>query len=164
MVKKHRVHFANPKQPHRAVNGRWTKSVGVGVPDLTTQDTFHTFQHLVRSLWCWEFQIAWVSRDKRKDGDFYRLWLPESLRRGVNQSCCEINTTEQPAQVSMGAWEWSRETNQSASHKREDGMQDTFVNAEGYLQLMCLALPNLVYHECPGGFDFFTYENAFCSG
>lgn len=64
----------------------------------------------------------------------------------------------------MGAWEWSRESNQSASHKREDGMQDTFVNAEGYLQLMCLALPNLVYHECPGGFDFFTFENAFCTG
>lgn len=78
---KHRMHFANPEQPHKAVNGRATRSGGGGgdVPDPSTQDTFHTFQHLVRSLWCWEFQTACVSRDKSKDRTFYRFWLPESL-------------------------------------------------------------------------------------
>lgn len=67
---KHRMYFANPEQPHKAVNDRATRSVGAAVPDPSTQDTFHTFQHLVSSLWCWEFQIACVSRDKSKDRTF----------------------------------------------------------------------------------------------
>lgn len=59
---KHRMYFGNPEQPHRAVNGRATKSVAVGIRRPINSSS--TFKHLVRSLWCWEFQIT-VCQDTR---------------------------------------------------------------------------------------------------